>query len=125
MTTERKERHGCLTIQLILMIVASLYSALINLGAWVLPVPEFLATKVWALPILAVSSLLGVVFAIALFRWKKWGFWGFVAVASFNFILNLILGLGIVASLPGLLGIALLYGVLHIGATNAGWPQLE
>jgi hypothetical protein len=40
-------------------------------------------------------------------------------------IINLALGLGIFQSAVGLIGIAVLYGVLQIGKENKGWPQLE
>jgi hypothetical protein len=35
-----------------------------------------------------------------------------------------VLGLGVL-SFVGLVGIAMLYGVLHIGKENKGWSQLE
>jgi hypothetical protein len=56
---------------------------------------------------------------------KKWGFWGFIASSIVALFVNLSIGMGIGQSLLGLVGIALLYGVLHIGKENKGWPQLE
>ena len=79
----------------------------------------------WAFPVLVVGGVFNLVCAIGLFRWKKWGFWGFVGSASIVFVINLSIGLSLGAALAGLLGVAILYGVLHIGKERKGWPQLE
>jgi MFS superfamily sulfate permease-like transporter len=79
----------------------------------------------WALPVLIVFSLLNLVYAIALFQWKKWGFWGFCASSVAALVVNLSLGIGIGSVLSGLVGVIVLYGVLHIGKENKGWPQLK
>jgi hypothetical protein len=74
---------------------------------------------------LAAAGLVNVLCAVALLRWKKWGFWGFVASAVAIFIVNLSIGLGPSSVLGGAVGVAVLYGVLQIGKENKGWPQLE
>jgi len=79
----------------------------------------------WALVVMGVFALFNLACAIALFKWKKWGFWGFLVSSAVVLTVNLCLGLGIGHSLLGLTGIALLYGVLQIGQENKGWPQLE
>jgi hypothetical protein len=78
-----------------------------------------------AFPVLIVGAVCNLVCAIALLRWKKWGFWGFVGSASVVFVVNLTIGLGLVPALSGLLGVVILYGVLHIGKERKGWSQLE
>lgn len=72
-----------------------------------------------------VLSLLNLVCAIVLFHWKKWGFWGFCVSSVIGLVVNLQIGLGIGPAIIGLVGVLLLYGVLHIGKKNKGWPQLE
>jgi hypothetical protein len=62
---------------------------------------------------------------IALFRWKKWGFWGFCVSSVVAIVVNLSGGLGIGSYLSGLIMIGLMYGVLQIGRENKGWPQLD
>lgn len=62
---------------------------------------------------------------IALFKWKKWGFWGFAVSGFAILVVGIAGGYGIGNSLPGLIGLAVLYSVLHIGKENKGWPQLE
>ena len=76
-------------------------------------------------PVLIVVSLFNLLCAIMLFKWKKWAFWGFCASAVVVIAVNLSAGIGIAASLGGLIGVAILYGVLHIGGDNKGWPQLD
>ena len=71
------------------------------------------------------GGILNIVCAVALFQWKKWGFFGFVATSILALGLNLTIGLNIFQVILGLAGIAILYGVLQIGNERKGWTQLE
>lgn len=117
-----KDRHGCLTAYLVYMVLAnSLYTLYFLTEA---NFPQ--GTPGWAVPVLVVTGLVNVVCAIALFRWKKWGFWGFCISSAYSLLVNLNLGIGSAQSLIGLIGILVLYAVLHIGGeSNKAWPQLE
>jgi hypothetical protein len=121
----KKERHGCLTAYLVFAIIANSATALLYLfGAKAIKrstptIPD------WSFPVLLVLVLFNLVCAVALFRWKKWGFWGLVVSAVVTLGVNLTIGLGLSSAIIGLLGVLLLYGVLHIGKDNKGWPQLE
>jgi len=120
-----KSRHGCLTALLVFIIIASSASALIYvLGSEAIrrSLPN---APGWAFPVLIVFSLFNVACAVALFKWKKWGFWGFCVSSIVALVVNLSIGLGIARTVLGLVGVLLLYGVLHIGKENKGWPQLE
>jgi hypothetical protein len=122
--SDQKQRHGCLTAYLILMIVANSATAIFyfigrTAGALFQP-----GMGSWAI-LLGFIGLINLACAIALFSWKKWGFWGFATTSLVTLFLNLYLGIGIGPSLLGLVGIAILYGVLQIGNENKGWPQLE
>lgn len=120
-----KKRHGCLTAWLISMIVANSATALMYLlGAETIR-GSFPNAPGWAFPVLIVFSLFNLVCAIALFQWKKWGFWGFCGSSIVAVVVNLSIGLNPAFVFLGLLGVLLLYGVLHIGKENKGWPQLE
>jgi len=79
----------------------------------------------WALLVLIAGSIFNLVCAIALLRWKKWGFWGFVVSTVVIFVVNISIGVGVGSTLVGLLGVAILYGVLHIGKETKGWSQLD
>ena len=121
-----KQRHGCLTAYLVLAIIANSVTALLYLlGSQAVkrgspqPIPD------WAFPALIGVCLFNLVCAIALFRWKKWGFWGLVASAAVALGVNIAIGLGPLAAIGGIIAVLLLYGVLQIGKENKGWSQLE
>jgi hypothetical protein len=122
---QEKKRHGCLTAYLVLAIILNSATALLYLfraGAVKRSSPNI---PDWAFPVLIVLVLFNLACAIALLRWKKWGFWGLVASAAVTLGVNLTIGLGLSSAVVGVLGVFLLYGVLHIGKDNKGWPQLD
>ena len=125
MAGETKSRHGCLTAWLVLMIVANSGSGLFYLLRGHTVRQSLPSAPGWAIPVLIIFSFFNLVCAIALFQWKKWGFWGFCFSSVVALGINLSAGLGIGMSLAGLIGIAFLYGVLQIGKENKGWPQLQ
>jgi hypothetical protein len=125
MAGQTKQRHGCLTAYLVVMIVASSLSTLSYFLAGDFLRQTYPNAPAWALPFLGILGVLVVVCAVALLKWKKWGFFLWVGLAIIAFFVNLIVGLGLFQSVFGLLGIAILYGVLQIGKENKGWPQLE
>ena len=120
-----KRRHGCLTAWLVVMILANSASFLLYLLAQDMIREQLPQIPDWAFPVLIVGSLFNLICALALFRWKKWGFWGVCVSSIIVFVINLELGLGVAQSVFGLVGIALLYAVLHIGKEDQGWQQLE
>jgi hypothetical protein len=119
-----KQRHGCLTAWLVVVIAGSIIAALVYLLA-----SNYLTSSStlpgWAIPTLVIVLAFNIMCAVALFRWKKWGFWGFCASSLFSIVVNLKLGLGVLESLQGLISIIILIGVLQIGGKNKGWTQLE
>ena len=122
---QQKRRHGCLTAWLILALIANSTTVLIyTLGSATFR-PAYPNAPGWAASALILGGILNIVFAIALFRWKRWGFWGYVATIALTIAVNLVLGLNVVQAMPGLVGVAILYGVLQIGKEDKGWPQLE
>jgi hypothetical protein len=122
---EPKQRHGCLTAWLILMIIANSLTALIYLIASGTIKSGLPSAPAWTVPTLAVACIANVVFSVALFQWKKWGFWGFVGTSILALVINLTIGLHISRVLLGVLGVVILYAVLQIGKENRGWIQLE
>jgi ABC-2 type transport system permease protein len=120
-----KQRHGCLTAWLALMIIAN--AAVAVMTPWSLKsiqevIPEFPAWVVWAI---AACAALNVIFAIALFQWQRWGFYGFVLSSFVALGLNIYAGIGLLQSILGLAAIFLLYWVLQLGGAVTGWSQLE
>jgi len=116
-----KRRHGCLTTWLIIIILANIISAIV-----VASVASSVSSNIpgWLIPAEIVFGVWAVVCAIALFMWKKWGFWGFFVGAVAGMIANIASGDYVYAVTP-FISVAILYGVLNIGKDNKGWPQLE
>ncbi len=122
---EGKQRHGCLTAWLVLMIVANSATALVYLLGSAAIRQSLPNTPTWVFPVLATLGIFNVVCSVALLQWRKWGFFGFIVSALAAFGVNLTIGLSVVQACFGLLGVAILYAVLQIGNENKGWPQLE
>jgi len=120
-----KQRHGCLTAYLVVAIILSAIASLGNLLGGAMIQRAFPNAPVWAMPVLAFIGVFHIVCLVALFQWKKWGFYGVVLCSLASVAVNLIVGLGIGQALFGLIGIAVLYGVLQIGGGTKGWTQLE
>ena len=123
--SEEKKRHGCLTAWLILMLIADSGSALMYLLGGNAIKTAYPDAPGWTFPVLIVFSLFNLVCTIAIFKWKKWGFWGFCVSSIVALAINLTIGLGIAQSLGGLIGVAIFFGVLHIGKENKGWSKLD
>ena len=120
-----KQRHVLLTAWLVFMIIANCATAVItpmSVGSIQRALPTFPAWMVWPITL---SAVLNVAFAIALFNWKKWGFFGFLITSAAAFAQNVYVGVGIPQLVLGLMGVAILYGVLQIGGQKSGWSQLE
>jgi hypothetical protein len=113
-----KQRHGCLTAWLVFSIVG--YLSLIFIPNNFFPVPPG-----WYFPMLIVINLTYLVCAIALYQWKKWGFWVYCGSSVVGAVVNILAGFENGPSLIGLIFPLLLFGVLHIGKENKGWSQLE
>jgi len=76
--------------------------------------------------LLGILSVVNAIFAVMLLQWKKIAFWGFIGTSIIVLIINLSIGLGIGQSLFGLVGIAVLYGILQIKKDNVtAWKNLE
>lgn len=120
-----KKRHWCLTGWLAIIVVANSLMAF-NLLFRNENLRDALPSQLeWTLPALGLGAIVTVVSAIALFQWKKWGFYGFVASAVTAAIINFILDVEPGLVLLGLSSIGFLYGALRIGGPINGWDQLE
>ena len=122
-----KQRHGCQTVYLIFMIIVNCITSISYLSYFFLSeeIKNLSGLPIWAVCVLMIAGVFNISCCIAVFRWRVWGFWGFVCSASVVFFINLYVGIGIISSLSGLLGIAFLFGVLQIGQDRKGWSQLE
>ena len=122
-----KQRHGCVTAWLIFMIIANSLTAFLYLFAGdriAQGLPGGISNTM--LILFAVLGIANIVFSVMLLNWKKIGFWGFILSSIVALILNLSVGLGIAQSIFGLVGIAILYGVLQIKKDDVtAWENLD
>ncbi len=126
-SNNQKQRHGCLTAWLILMIIANSIVAISYIFGGKIIAQNFpggISNSI--LIILAIIGIANVVFSILLFKWMKIGFWGFLATSFITLGINLSIGISIWNSLLGLLGVIILYGVLQIKKGNvSAWDNLN
>jgi hypothetical protein len=119
-------RHGCLTAWLIFVILANAATAISTPLMYDAIKQTTPGASPASIALIAVAGAANIIFALALFRWKKWGFFGFVASSLLAFCINIYVGLGIAPSVLGLVGIVILYWVLNMGdATTRAWTRLE
>ncbi len=123
-TDKTKKRHPLLSIWLTLIIIYSITFTILYLTGT--GVTKSSGVHPGVIPIIIILLILQIVCAVALFRWKKWGFWGYCIVNVIGLIVDIWLGVNMIGpSITVLAGIAGLYGVLHSGQENKGWPQLD
>lgn len=122
--SSQSKRHGCLTTYLVFVIIVNSAMALMYLFGTEWLRQNGATSPDWAFWALAIAGIVNVISAVMLLRWRRWGFWLFVLSAIAGVAVNLSIGLpqGIVGAV---LGIAILYGVLHIGGERKAWPRLQ
>lgn len=102
-----RERHGCLSVWLVLYAITGVI-ALFSISSMV---PQ-LVRVLPALPVyLMFLVMLGeVICIVATFFWKKWGVYGYLALLTLSMILRLMLGLFTLRSVGSVVfGYAMMY----------------
>jgi hypothetical protein len=123
--TKTKNRHGCLATYLILLLVVFAGTAIVYIAQATI-LKSDLKGPAWKTPVELALNLVGIICVIALFRWKKWGFWGICGLSVVTLAVNILSGENVYLSVTGLLGIAIIFGVLNIGGKDdKGWTQLD
>ena len=107
-----KQRGALITTWLTLIIVSNAFPVYIYLFFSPLITQAFPKAPEWISYIYAAISTINIVFIIFLLYWKKWAFYAFVATSIIALVINLFIGVGIVMSIVGLVGIGILYVIL-------------
>jgi hypothetical protein len=107
-----KERSGCLTAVLLLAMTINPIAGVFYLVGPILS-PALTPMALWMSTVLALLSLLNTLFVLAIWRWKKWGFYALCASAFVILMINIFAGVPILLALFGLLGIGFLYLLLR------------
>lgn len=114
MVDTEKNRGALLTIWLMIMLGVNIIYAffyLVSGGFIINLLPS--ATERVATYIFGILALFNAALTIFLFKWKKWAFFAFCGNTVLIFIINLIIGTPIIASLFGLfLGPLVLYLIM-------------
>jgi hypothetical protein len=107
---------------LILGVIGSVYDLLVVLVyAREIPLPDR-----WAYLAATLSGALGVACLLALFRWKKWGFYGFVLLCTADLGFKWTsFGYPMRDALFTFAALVVLCVALQIGGEHQGWTQLE
>ncbi len=106
---EGRKRHGCLTVYLILGGLLTALAVLSNLTA-----TDSIAafyTSDFASPGIVIQGLLGIGLLIsfgAMWYWKRWGLFLYIGLAATGFVINLLVGVSVGASLIGVAGAAIM-----------------
>lgn len=66
----------------------------------------------WAFPLLTVLALINIGAVVALFRWRKLGWYLILMTSGVALVVNLILGIPLILSLLGFGGLAILWWLL-------------
>jgi hypothetical protein len=121
-----KKRHGCLTVWIILIIILNAFGLIVDIA--LRGTTSFLGTELnipaWNTVTSILTSLFAIVFAVYLLKWKRWAFWGLVAVQTVSVILGIIGG-NYFSIIGGVIAVGILFALLNIGGANKAWPQLE
>jgi len=75
--------------------------------------------------ILTAAGIANTICAIALFRWKRWGWFGFAVTSLIVLIVNVSIGVDFVHCLLGIVGVVVLYCLLELGGNNSAWNRLR
>lgn len=118
-------RNGCLTSWLVFALAAHA----VTIALYSLAYPQMHAGTPTITPgvarMLIAAGIASIVCILALFRWRRWGFYGIVTITALTFFLNVSLGVGFGGALGGLIGIVLLYWVLHLGGQQSAWRSMK
>ena len=108
MSDQERTRGGCLTALLILMMIANPVAGLMYLLGGAMIRRQMPSMPAWAIPVLGVLCLVNLVFAVAVWKWKRWGVYALAAMAFLALVINLSIGVSPAKALPGLVGIVIL-----------------
>jgi hypothetical protein len=113
------KRGGCLTAFLIFMLITNPLVAIFYFISGSSVRQSLPNMPAWTIPMLGIIGIANFVFAIAIWKWKKWGMYGFATSAGITFFINAI-GINILTAIWGLVGVALLAFLLR-----QVWSQME
>lgn len=117
-------RHGCLATWLVLAMLANGAFAVLALLALSAVGVQPGQDSTLVLVLVALVFLAQALCALALFNWKRWGFWGLCVTNAIGLAMSARSG-HLVQGLCGLGSLAILWWVLQMGDRRKGWDQMD
>jgi hypothetical protein len=84
----KKERGTVLSILLALVFLHSVFATLLAYSSLK---EEYVRSITWVLPVLALVSLAGIVAAVGMWYWKKWGIYLYVGASVVAMVIHIIM----------------------------------
>ena len=111
--TQAQERGGCLTAWLIVVLIANALIAFYYLTSSAALQQVYPGVSSVVFLLLAVIGVVNIASAIGLWTWHKWGFYLFAVTSVVTLAINISIGLPVISSLTGLIGVAILWYLLR------------
>jgi len=112
-----RKHSGCLTAFLALAVVGNAGLGIFTLFSTASRVPDSMQALVVSAGLL---NLAGVVLAIAIYKWKRWGVYGYAGLLVPSMLVSLMLGTGTWSVVQPLIPMALLFGLIR-----GSWKLME
>ena len=112
MVEKEKKRNTLLNVWLIIMLIANVFSAISYLFFNSLLSSAYPYAPSWIFHIYGLLSLINIILVSFLFKWKRWAFYVFCIVTLLALIMNIYIGIEIIASMLGIVGPIILYLIM-------------
>jgi len=110
----KKVRGGGLTILLVLIFLHSILATAI---AYSTLKAEYRSTS-WVLPVMGLISLAGIVAAVGMWYWKKWGIYLYAAISVISAVIHILLTGSTMVVFYDLIPVAILGYVITLQSKN-------
>lgn len=125
MDSQVRERHASLSAWLVLLALSNGFSALIYGFMWITLViiknSADSSSKIsTSLPTLALTGLAALIFIYGVYKWKKWGLYGFGATTLITFGVYMKMGVNNFVAIMCLIGISVLVYLIR-----PYWDQMD
>jgi hypothetical protein len=117
-----KQRPLLLTAYLVFMIVFSAIQ--IDLGWAAMTKDPFVHPLSTRFMVLIIQNIAYIICCMALFTWRRWGFWAICSIGILALITNLFIGGDVVSFIEYGIEVAILYFLLKTGGKQNAWDQL-
>ncbi len=111
----KKVRGGGLTILLILIFLHSLLATAI---AFSYLKAEYVGSTSWILPLFSLISVAGIVAAVGMWYWKKWGIYLYAAISVIGAVIHILLTGSTMVVFYDLIPVAILGYVITLQSKN-------